>query len=130
MCEEKPPRIPPRLRSAPKIGQFYWCDFPEDAQLPEFWKTRPVIVISKNHKLHGVATIIPCTTTPQNDNRWAFHLKEGIDGNRASWAICDKPTTVAISRLTPDKDGIRRISKEDFQSVLSLLYEWLPQVAT
>ncbi len=36
----------PRIIAAPKIRQLYWCDFWCDAQLPEMWKTRPVIVVS------------------------------------------------------------------------------------
>jgi len=36
--EEKPPRIQPVLKAAPKIRQILWCNFPNDAQLPESWK--------------------------------------------------------------------------------------------
>lgn len=51
-----PPKIQPRLKHAPKIRQLLWCDFPADAHLPEFWKTRPVLVISKRTTLKGAIT--------------------------------------------------------------------------
>ena len=95
---DTPPKIAPRLKSAPKIRQLYWCDFPKDAQLPEFWKRRPVVILSKTATLHGAVTIIPCSTQAQHDPKLAFPLRTTIDG-RAAWAICDKPTTVAVSRL-------------------------------
>jgi len=42
----KPPWVVPRIKAAPKIRQIYWCEYWQDARLPEMWKTRPVIVIS------------------------------------------------------------------------------------
>lgn len=123
---ETPPRIQPRLKSAPKVRQFYWCDFPQDAHLPEFWKRRPVIILShKRMKLYGAVTIVPCSTQAQTNNDWAFPLKTTIDG-RAAWAICDKISTVAVSRLLPDKDGIRRMPEDEFNSMLALVLDWLP----
>ena len=62
--ENKPPPVKPRIIAAPKLRQIYWCDFPLDAQLPEMWKTRPVVVISYKNILHGPCTVIPMTTEP------------------------------------------------------------------
>ena len=123
--KDKPPKIEPRIKSAPKVRQFYWCDFPQDAQLPEFWKRRPVIVISYKNTLHGAVTVVPCSTQAQEGNQWAYPLRVTIDG-KAAWAICDKPTTVAVSRLLPDKDGINRMPDEEFNQMLRLVLEWLP----
>jgi mRNA interferase MazF len=123
--KDKPPKIKPRIKSAPKVRQFYWCDFPQDAQLPEFWKRRPVIVISYKNTLHGAVTVVPCSTQAQEGNQWAYPLRVTIDG-KAAWAICDKPTTVAVSRLLPDKDGINRMPDEEFNQMLRLVLEWLP----
>lgn len=124
---QMPPRIPPRLKSAPKIRQFYWCDFPEDAQLPEFWKRRPVIILSYRSTLHGTATVVPCSSKEQSTNRWAFPLESSVDG-KAGFAICDKITTVAVSRLVQDKDGIHRMPADQFQNMLKLVLEWLPKL--
>jgi mRNA-degrading endonuclease toxin of MazEF toxin-antitoxin module len=91
--QQAPPKVAPRLTGAPKIRQLYWCDFPQDAQLPEFWKRRPVIVLSYRNTLHGAVTVVPCSTQAQPGNKWAFPLQTTIDG-RAAFAICDKITTL------------------------------------
>lgn len=123
--DQPPPRVPPRLIGAPKIRQLLWCDFPQDAQLPEFWNRRPVVILSGRNTLHGTATVIPCSTQAQPGNRWAFPLRTTIDG-RAAWAICDKPSTVAVSRLLPDKQGIARMPQAEFEELLRLVLAWLP----
>ncbi len=122
---QKPPKIKPSLKAAPKIRNLYWCDFPSDAHLPEFWKRRPVIIVSYRQKLHGSVTIVPCSTQPQDDNEWAYPLKTTIDEQKA-WAICDKITTLAISRLTQDKRGIRRLPEDEFDEILKIVLKWLP----
>jgi mRNA interferase MazF len=125
-AEEKPPRVPPRLIGAPKIRQLYWCDFPLDAQLPEFWKCRPVVILSYRHTLHGVATVVPCSTSDQTGNIWAVALHTSIDGRGKSWAICDKITTVAVSRLSVDRSGIKQLPMDEFDGVLHCVLRWLP----
>lgn len=125
--EDKPPKLKPRLKSAPRVRQLYWCDFPKDAQLPEFWKRRPVIVLSMNATLHGAVTVVPCSTQAHQDPKLAFPLRTTIDG-RAAWAICDKPTTVAVSRLVPDKKGIVRMPADEFHAMLGLVLALLPRL--
>jgi mRNA interferase MazF len=124
---EKPPKKQPRLKSAPKIRQFYWCDFPEDAQLPEFWKRRPIIILSKTATLHGAVTVIPCSTQAEQDPRFAFPLRTTIDG-RAAWAICDKPTTVAVSRLLPTQGVVVRMPADEFHEMLRIFLDLLPKL--
>lgn len=124
-----PPKVAPKLKAAPKIRQFYWCDFPKDAQLPEFWKLRPVIVFSFKNTLHGAVTVIPCSTQAQSDPKLAFPLRTTIDG-KAAWAICDKITTVAVSRLSPDKNGIVRMPEAEFNEIIPLVLDLLPKVPT
>jgi mRNA interferase MazF len=126
--QQAPPKVAPRLTGAPKIRQLYWCDFPQDAQLPEFWKRRPVIVLSYRNILYGAVTVIPCSTQAQPGNKWAFPLQTTIDG-RAAFAICDKISTVAVSRLVPDKDGIVRMPEAEFDDMLRLVLAWLPAPA-
>lgn len=128
---KKPPRVQPRLRSAPKIRQMYWCDFPKDAQLPEFWKQRPVIIISHRNTLYGTVTVIPCTTLPPKEEhtfsqKWAFSLNTTIN-DKDGWAICDKPMTIAVSRLSIHRQTIKLLPKNEFNEMLSLVLEWLPK---
>ena len=125
--EERPPKKQPQIKSAPRIRQFYWCDFPKDAQLPELWKRRPVIIISKTATLNGAVTVIPCTTQAAQDPRIAFPLRTTIDG-RAAWAICDKPTTVAVSRLVPTQGAIPRMPVDEFHEMLRIFFGLLPKL--
>lgn len=122
----KPPRVQPRVKSAPKIRQLYWCDFPEDAHLPEFWKRRPVIILSKTATLYGTVVVVPCSTDADQDTKLAIPLRTTIDG-RAAWAICDKPSTVAVSRLLPAHGQIKRMPQEEFDEVLRLVLDLLPK---
>ena len=124
---DTPPKVAPRLKSAPKIRQLYWCDFPKDAQLPEFWKRRPVVVLSKTATLHGAVTVIPCSTQAHQDPKLAFPLRTTIDG-RAGWAICDKPTTVAVSRLLPAQGAVVRMPADEFHEMLKLVLDLLPKL--
>lgn len=125
--EEKPPRLKLRITSAPKIRQVLWCSYPKDAQLPEFWKKRPVIVISRNTPLYGPCTVIPTTTFAQPANKFAYPLSDELVKGKISWAVCNHISTIATSRLEPFNEGVIRVSEDDFAEVLSRLYDWLPQ---
>jgi mRNA interferase MazF len=125
--QQIPPRVPPRLKSAPKIRQLFWCEFPKDAQLPEFWKRRPVVILSKTATLSGTVVVIPCSTQADQDPRRAFPLRTSIDG-RAGWAICDKPTTVALSRLVPAQGASVRMPPDEFHEMLKLVLDNLPRL--
>ncbi|HET8918694.1 MAG TPA: type II toxin-antitoxin system PemK/MazF family toxin [Xanthobacteraceae bacterium] len=98
--DERPPRVDPHIPAAPAIRQLYWCDFPQDAQLPEFWKRRPVLIVSYKNTLRGAVTVVPCSSQDQAGNKWAIKLKTTINGEE-SWAICDKITTVAVEPAYP-----------------------------
>lgn len=127
MADDRPPRIQPRLVSAPKIRRLYYCDFWKDAQLPEFWKTRPVVVVSFKDTLHGPCTVIPTSTDPQQGNNWAHEFSVGFDGIQ-SWAVCNHPVTIAPSRLSQFKGRIPIVPQVDFDAILRLLLIWLPKL--
>lgn len=124
--DDRPPRVKPRIEAAPKPRQVYWCDFPKDAQLPEFWKRRPVVVISPKSTLYGVALVVPLTSKSQPDNKLAHAMKTPINGQDLSWAICSHPTTVAVSRLSIHRGAVRRIENDDFQIVLQIVRDQIP----
>ena len=123
---QPPPRVSPRVKGAPHIRQIYWCRLPNDAELPELWKTRPVLIVFYRNTLHGAVTAIPTTTVEQDANPWAFRLRTSLDQSKVSWAICDKPITVAVSRLQPHRT-IPRVPENEFNEVLKLLLAWLPR---
>lgn len=110
---QPPPRVPPEVKAAPRIRQIYWCRLPTDAELPELWKVRPVIIVSYRNTLHGAVTVIPTTTVEQAANPWALKLHTSLDPSKVSWAICDKPMTVAVSRLRPRRT-IPRLTEKEF----------------
>ena len=127
---DRPPHVRPRLKQAPKLRDLYWCDLPRDAQLPEFWKRRPVIVIAGDGTLSGAVQVVPCSSQPQGSNRWAHRLATAIDGVGPSWAVCDKLGTVAVSRLSIDAGHSRprRLTQEEFTAVLGLVLARLPKL--
>jgi mRNA interferase MazF len=122
--EAKPPWVKPRILAAPKIRQVYWCDFWNDARLPEMWKTRPVLVMSYKNSLHGPCTIIPLSTEPQDDNIWAVPLK--VEAVKC-WAVCNQPSTVSPSRFSQFKGKIPLVEQKDFNQVLEKPEKWLPK---
>lgn len=122
----KPPRIEPKVKAAPKPRQVYWCDFPEDAHLPEFWKRRPVVILSPKSRLYGCVTVVPLSSKAQPDNPNAHSFKSVIAGEAISWAICDHVVTIAVSRLTAPERKIPRIEQGDFQHVLTLVHKNIP----
>jgi mRNA interferase MazF len=121
-----PPRVKPRLKSAPKIRQVYWCDFWRDAHLPEMWKVRPVVVVSYRNTLYGPCLVVPFSTDPANaTNAWACPITLP-DGK--SWAICNQPSTVAVSRLSQYHGKILKLPEEVFNPILGKLLDWLPKI--
>ncbi|MDR6667068.1 type II toxin-antitoxin system PemK/MazF family toxin [Rhizobium sp. 1399] len=101
--DSAPPRVPVALAKAPRIKEIFWCQFPKDAELPEFWKVRPVVVLSRKVDLNGTVFVVPCTSRDQNGSNDAVELSATIAGPK-TWAICDKPVSVAVSRLRPPKE--------------------------
>lgn len=96
--------------------------------MPEMWKTRPVIVVSYKHTLHGHCLIVPTSTLEQDDNEWAYRLSIEIEGNGIkSWAVCNHLYTVSTSRLRLFRGTIPLLPKADFNQVLAKLMKWLPQ---
>jgi len=124
--EQQPPRVQPRIQAAPKHGQIYWCDFWLDAQLPEMWKTRPVVVISYKNTLSGPCLVVPTTTKPQGSSPWAWEMSVSIDGQR-SWVVCNHLYTVAPSRFSQIKGKIPRVPNTDFNEVFKRVMAWLPR---
>jgi mRNA interferase MazF len=124
--ERQPSRVQPRIIAAPKHGQIYWCDFWLDAQLPEMWKTRPVVVISYKNTLHGPRLVVPTSTDPQGSSPWAWELSITIDGQR-NWVVCNHLYTVAPSRLSQVKGRILPVPNAEFNEILQRVSAWLPR---
>jgi mRNA interferase MazF len=126
---DRPPRKEVRIKSAPKIREFFWCDFWLDAQLPEMWKTRPVLILSYRNRLFGTCTVIPLSTDAENANDpWAIEAPIELHAGRKSWLICNQPGSVAMSRLTAFKIT-PRLTEAQFAPILAKTLDWLPKLA-
>ncbi|KAA6406198.1 type II toxin-antitoxin system PemK/MazF family toxin [Candidatus Tokpelaia sp.] len=133
MEEEKPPYKKPSLKSAPRIRQILACRFPNGAAafpngaiLPEFYKMRPVLIISKKARLDGIVTILPLTTSPQNSNPAAYKIISGITPKQ-SWIICNYITSVSVARLSAERRIVPYLPEGEFAQVLALMHSFLPQ---
>ena len=123
-----PPRVATTLKRAPRVRDLYWCRLPKDAELPEFWKERPAVVISRNAALNGVVMVVPCTSRDQKGSPWAVKLAHTIDG-KDSWAVCDKPMSVAVSRLRSQHSS-PRVTEDDFTRILARVLQVVPTQIT
>jgi len=131
----KPPYKKPVLLNAPRIREIYFCDFPQDAILPEFWKKRPVLIISRNAKLqgsmrqlYGNVMILPISSLEQPNNPAAYEIQADILPKR-SWIICDYVAAVSVARLSPYRGANRRAVKlpaEEFDKAMEIMFRYLP----
>lgn len=83
-----------------------------------------MLIVSYRNMLYGTVTVLPCSGQKQEDNKWAYRLPRTVDG-KPSWAICDKPMSLAVSRLSADKGGIVRLTEAEFKPALDMMLTWL-----
>lgn len=121
------PEVPNRINFAPKLGNVYWCEFPADARKPEFWKTRPVIVISYANTLLGPVLVVPLTTKPQPGNAWAYAFPQNpiARESRGAWAVCNHLYTVSCSRLSPIHGKVVRLNEAERKPVVEMVRRWV-----
>ena len=117
-----------RIGAAPRLRQFYWCDFTTPPVLPEFGKSRPVLVLSPNNTLNGHCLVLPVSTDPQTGReRWAHKIANPPFDRRDCWIVCNHLYTVSNARLAPPKARkIPRLPAEEFDAVLDIVRDWLP----
>ncbi|MES1200294.1 MAG: type II toxin-antitoxin system PemK/MazF family toxin [Pseudomonadota bacterium] len=130
MSGARPPAIPPKIVGAPKIRQFYWCEFWQDAILSEMWKTRPVLIVSYRNTLYGPCSVLPVSTDPQEGKSadWAHRLSFSLDGHSENWVVCNHIYTVSPRRLSPFRGVPPRMQEGEFNDVLKRLFRWLPRL--
>ncbi|MCY4303148.1 MAG: type II toxin-antitoxin system PemK/MazF family toxin [Aestuariivita sp.] len=118
MTIEKPQRETVKLQASPRKREVYWCDYPpsECLHLPEFWKRRPVVVVSRHATLSGVVTVVPITSKRQPNPQFSVMIRSPLDG-RDAWIVCNHVTTMAVSRLLPSC-GKPLISEEEYRDVI------------
>lgn len=126
-----------KIKAAPKVGSLYWCSLhPEEhIHIPEFWKKRPALIISRKNTLKGKVSILPITTDDDNDKyensiELSPDTSNKINGKK-SWVVCDHIMTVATSRLDYINKNPPRIDRNELDTILelchSLLAGWKPE---
>ena len=120
-----------RLKAAPKLGNLYWCEFPdpEHVHLPEMWKTRPVLIVSRKNRLVGKVTVLPLSTGIKNaDNKNSFQLSretcEQLTGE-VTWVLCDHIVTVSTSRLSQVHGQVPSVRGQELADILDLMHSAL-----
>ena len=60
-----------------RIMKIYMCQYPpaKHQHLPEFWKSRPIMILSRTSTLSGGATVVPLTSRCQGDDRFSVHTR-------------------------------------------------------
>lgn len=120
---DKPPKITPIIKAAPKIRNIYWCDFWRDARLPEMWKKRPVLVVSYKNSLTGPCSVLAISTDPQEGQsaQWAYKLPIEIERGRESWVVCNHIYTLSPSRFEQVDGAVPRLAEQHFNAILDKL---------
>jgi uncharacterized protein YifN (PemK superfamily) len=102
------------VHSAVPAGTVLFLDFNQlNLAKPEFEGAHPVMVLSPESKQKdGTAIVIPLTSAVTNaHNMGAVEITNEsfirTSPTGRSFAICDKPVTVALSRLQPFRAGRR-----------------------
>ncbi len=116
------------LRSSPRIRAVYWCRFWADALRPEFFKTRPVVVVSRANRMDGPIMVVPLTTKPQCNNKWAHKLRTNPNPRKPDLnrAVCNHICTVSCARLSQMDGGVPRMEQSDFDAVVCSMLKALP----
>jgi len=123
---DRPPHHEPKITMSPRLREVYICDFPpaECAHQGEFYRTRektrrPVVIISKNNRLDDVVTVLAMTTKRQTSEKHFVKIESPFHDHKASMVICNKPMTIATTRLEqPTKRPLPRVSEEDFTRIM------------
>ena len=128
VVEDPSPAARTSLKAAPAIRNVYWCAFPRDMRYPEFWKIRPVVVVSYKNSLKGPILVVPVTTKPQTGDRWAHKLPRNPSPRDTCdvWVVCNHLYTVGCSRLSAFDGVVPRLTPQEFRPIHELVLKWVP----
>jgi len=115
------------LARAPRIGEVYLCRYPErgHTETPEFSGNHFVVIMSRKARIRGHATVVPLTTSPQDDDQKSLEIASPV-GGRQCWVICNHLTTVSCRRLKPAGNPTPKIPIDTFQEIVKRCFRHLP----
>lgn len=82
------------ITSTPRVGQYFWIDFPHDAYPPEFVGEHPGIVVRAARQIHDTCIVVPLTSTPQVEAKHTHQLTQSESG--VTRAIVRSSPTFAV----------------------------------
>lgn len=100
----KAPLPPLQIRSVPRFGEVYWCNFSISNHLPEFDAEHPAVIVRSGQKLDACHIVIPLTSVDHEGDVYAVKLSSNPIPQKhpkQSWAVCNHLYTVASERLRP-----------------------------
>lgn len=133
----RPSRRACSFSATPRIGQYFWVDFPHDAYAPEFVGEHPGIVVRAARRLTDTCIIVPVSSTPQDDAKHVHRLAKNPNPkspNTEAWAVCDHLYTVHRARLRPctAKYGnpvFPRVDPADLDAIFTAIAAAMPKIA-
>lgn len=126
-----PKKFRPVIRATPRVGDIYWCKFHDETEieLPEMWKTRPCVIVSRKNTINGKVTVLPFSTSPSNATdpmavEASKTVQQRLDQNR-TWILCDHPCTIATSRLRQLNRGFLKLQSNELKVILTKMTQGL-----
>lgn len=126
-----PRKFKPVIQATPRVGDIYWCKFHDETEieLPEMWKTRPCVIVSRKNTIYGKVTVLPFSTSPSNATdpmavEASKTVQERLDRKR-TWILCDHPCTIATSRLRQLNRGFLKLQSNELKVVLTKMTQGL-----
>jgi mRNA interferase MazF len=124
------------LKYHPEPGTILICDYSTGFKKPEMVKKRPVVIISPRLKRrHGLATVVPLSTTEPNpicDHHCKISIKPALPApfdSEEVWVKADMLATVGFERLElirtgRDHEGKRKyLTPQLEQAALKIVYQ-------
>jgi len=95
-----------QIASRPRVGQYFWVDFPHDAYAPEFEGEHPGVVVRAAQSLSDTCIVVPVTSQTQESSAHVHVLGRnpnpvGSAQGKVAHAICNHLYTVHVNRLRP-----------------------------
>jgi len=132
----RPSRRACSFNSTPRVGQYFWVDFPHDAYSPEFVGEHPGIVVRAARTLVDTCIIVPVTSTPQPEQKHNRKLSKNPNPRTPhtdAWAICDHVYTVHRARLRPctaqfGNHVFPKVDQGDLEAIFAALAGAFPKI--
>ena len=124
------------ISSTPRVGQYFWIDFPHDAYAPEFCGEHPGIVVRAAQNMSDTCIIVPVTSTTPRDYKHVHTLSRNpnpLTPKTAAWVVCNHLYTVNISRVRPCKakygnNVFPSVDDTDLKAIFSMIRASMPHL--